>query len=75
MINLFVRSVLFRTVMQSVTIAGRWTPCRSRFLRMISSIFYPDCGDFRVLGKQMLGVRSGLIGYLPEERAVPQDSP
>jgi ABC-type uncharacterized transport system ATPase subunit len=42
---------------------------------MISSIFYPDCGDFRVLGKQMLGVRSGLIAYLPEERAVPQDSP
>jgi ABC-2 type transport system ATP-binding protein len=39
-------------------------------MRMISSIFYPDRGDVRVFGKQMLGARSELIGYLPEERGL-----
>ena len=39
-------------------------------MRMISSIFYPDRGDIRVFGKQMLGARSELIGYLPEERGL-----
>jgi ABC-2 type transport system ATP-binding protein len=39
-------------------------------LRMITSIFYPDRGDVRVFGKEMLGSRSELIGYLPEERGL-----
>jgi len=39
-------------------------------MRMISSIFYPDRGEVRVFGKQMLGARSELIGYLPEERGL-----
>jgi len=39
-------------------------------MRMISSIFYPDRGDVRVFGRQMLGARSELIGYLPEERGL-----
>src|ERR1700690_1788327 len=39
-------------------------------MRMISSIFYPDRGDVRVFGKKMLGARSELIGYLPEERGL-----
>ena len=39
-------------------------------MRMIASIFYPDRGDVRVFGKQMLGARSELIGYLPEERGL-----
>jgi len=39
-------------------------------MRMIASIFYPDRGDVLVFGKQMLGARSELIGYLPEERGL-----
>jgi ABC-2 type transport system ATP-binding protein len=39
-------------------------------MRMIASIFYPDRGDVHVFGKQMLGARSELIGYLPEERGL-----
>jgi len=39
-------------------------------MRMITSIFYPDRGEVRVFGKQMLGARSELIGYLPEERGL-----
>ena len=39
-------------------------------MRMIASIFYPDRGDVRVFGKQLLGARSELIGYLPEERGL-----
>jgi len=39
-------------------------------MRMISSIFYPDSGEVRVFGQQMLGARSELIGYLPEERGL-----
>ena len=39
-------------------------------MRMIASIFYPDRGDVRVFGRQMLGARSELIGYLPEERGL-----
>ncbi|HTQ53706.1 MAG TPA: ATP-binding cassette domain-containing protein [Bryobacteraceae bacterium] len=39
-------------------------------MRMIASIFYPDRGDVRVFGKQLLGARSDLIGYLPEERGL-----
>jgi hypothetical protein len=65
--------------MQPVTIGSRRfgvrfyrreRPRQITAMRMISSIFYPDCGDVRVLAKQMLGVRSGLIGYLPEERGL-----
>jgi len=39
-------------------------------MRMIASIFYPDRGEVRVFGRQMLGARSELIGYLPEERGL-----
>ena len=39
-------------------------------MRMIASIFYSDRGEIRVFGKQMLGARSELIGYLPEERGL-----
>jgi ABC-2 type transport system ATP-binding protein len=39
-------------------------------MRMIASIFYPDRGTIHVFGKQMLGARSELIGYLPEERGL-----
>ena len=39
-------------------------------MRMIASIFYPDRGDVRVFGNPMLGARSELIGYLPEERGL-----
>jgi len=39
-------------------------------MRMIAGIFYPDRGDVRVFGKQLLGARSELIGYLPEERGL-----
>ena len=39
-------------------------------MRLITSIFYPDCGDIRVFGKHLLGSRSELIGYLPEERGL-----
>jgi len=39
-------------------------------MRMIASIFYPDSGTISVFGKQMLGARSELIGYLPEERGL-----
>ncbi len=39
-------------------------------MRMITSIFYPDSGAVRVFGKAMLGARSELIGYLPEERGL-----
>jgi len=39
-------------------------------MRIISSIFYPDRGEVRVFGRQMLGARSEFIGYLPEERGL-----
>ena len=39
-------------------------------IRMIVNIFYPDRGTIHVLGKPMDGTRSGLIGYLPEERGL-----
>jgi len=39
-------------------------------MRMITSIFYPDRGTVRVFGNEMLGARSELIGYLPEERGL-----
>jgi ABC-2 type transport system ATP-binding protein len=39
-------------------------------MRMITSILYPDSGAIRVFGQEMLGARSGLIGYLPEERGL-----
>jgi ABC-2 type transport system ATP-binding protein len=43
---------------------------KSTTMRMIASLFYPDRGDVRVFGKQLLGARSELIGYLPEERGL-----
>src|ERR1700733_14851342 len=39
-------------------------------MRMIVNIFYPDRGTIRVLGREASEVRSGLIGYLPEERGL-----
>ena len=37
-------------------------------IRMIVNIFYPDRGTVGVFGAPMTGARTGLIGYLPEER-------
>ena len=39
-------------------------------IRMIVDIFYPDRGDIRVFGEPMTSERTGLIGYLPEERGL-----
>src|SRR5206468_2732413 len=39
-------------------------------IRMIVNIFYPDRGTVRVFGEPMSGDRTGLIGYLPEERGL-----
>ena len=37
---------------------------------MIANIFYPDRGKVRIFGQQLMGARSKLIGYLPEERGL-----
>jgi ABC-2 type transport system ATP-binding protein len=39
-------------------------------LRMIVGILHPDSGSISVFGKSMSTARSGLIGYLPEERGI-----
>src|SRR5215471_13896302 len=39
-------------------------------IRMIVNIFYPDRGTVAVFGEPMSGHRTGLIGYLPEERGL-----
>ena len=39
-------------------------------IRMIVNIFYPDRGEIRVFGEPMSPARTGLIGYLPEERGL-----
>jgi ABC-2 type transport system ATP-binding protein len=39
-------------------------------MRMIANILYPDSGTIRVFGQERSGTRSGLIGYLPEERGL-----
>jgi ABC-2 type transport system ATP-binding protein len=39
-------------------------------MRMITGIFHPDRGTIHVFGKEMSADRSGLIGYLPEERGL-----
>ena len=39
-------------------------------MRMIVNIFYPDSGEIRVFGEAMNPARTGLIGYLPEERGL-----
>ena len=39
-------------------------------MRMIVNIFYPDRGTIRVFGRPASEARSGLIGYLPEERGL-----
>lgn len=39
-------------------------------MRMIANIFYPDRGTVRVFGHPLMGARSELIGYLPEERGL-----
>ena len=44
-------------------------------MRMIVNIFCPDSGDIRVFGKPMTPDRTGLIGYLPEERGLYKSMP
>ena len=39
-------------------------------MRMIAGIFYPDCGDIRVLGQPVSGARNENVAYLPEERGL-----
>jgi len=39
-------------------------------MRMIVGIFHPDSGSVQVFGEEMTGIRTGLIGYLPEERGL-----
>ena len=39
-------------------------------MRMIVNIFHPDQGTIHVFNQQRSGPRSGLIGYLPEERGL-----
>jgi ABC-2 type transport system ATP-binding protein len=39
-------------------------------MRMIVGIFPQDSGSIEVFGKEMSGIRTGLIGYLPEERGL-----
>jgi ABC-2 type transport system ATP-binding protein len=39
-------------------------------MRMIVNIFYPDSGAICVFGEAMTPERTGLIGYLPEERGL-----
>jgi len=39
-------------------------------MRMIVGIFHPDAGSVEVFGRQTNGIRTGLIGYLPEERGL-----
>ncbi len=43
--------------------------------RMIVNIFYPDTGAIRVFGEAMTAERTGLIGYLPEERGLYKNMP
>src|SRR5580704_2033630 len=44
-------------------------------MRMIVNIFYPDSGAIRVFGDAMTPARTGLIGYLPEERGLYKSMP
>jgi ABC-2 type transport system ATP-binding protein len=44
-------------------------------MRMIVNIFYPDRGAVRVFGEPMKPSRTGLIGYLPEERGLYKSMP
>src|SRR5579862_6565857 len=44
-------------------------------MRMIVNIFYPDSGEIRVFGEPMTPARTGLIGYLPEERGLYKSMP
>jgi ABC-2 type transport system ATP-binding protein len=44
-------------------------------MRMIVNIFYPDSGAIRVFGEPMAAARTGLIGYLPEERGLYRNMP
>ncbi|MFC1628417.1 ABC transporter ATP-binding protein [Gemmatimonadota bacterium] len=39
-------------------------------LRMIMNIFYPDQGQIRVFGDQLVGSATDRIGYMPEERGL-----
>jgi ABC-2 type transport system ATP-binding protein len=44
-------------------------------MRMIVNIFYPDSGAIRVFGEPMTPERTGVIGYLPEERGLYKNMP
>ena len=39
-------------------------------IRMIMNILYPDNGNIKLLGKELIGSRMEKIGYLPEERGL-----
>src|SRR3982750_4347353 len=39
-------------------------------IRMIVNIYYPDSGEVLVFGEPMSPARTGLIGYLPEDRGL-----
>ena len=39
-------------------------------MRMIVGIFHPDSGSIQIFGEEVDGIRTGLIGYLPEERGL-----
>ena len=44
-------------------------------IRMIVNIYYPDSGEVKVFGEPMSPARTGLIGYLPEERGLYRKMP
>ncbi len=39
-------------------------------IRMIMNILYPDNGNIKVNGKELIGSQLGNVGYLPEERGL-----
>jgi ABC-2 type transport system ATP-binding protein len=39
-------------------------------MRMIVGIYHPDSGDVELYGEKSSAIRTGLIGYLPEERGL-----
>lgn len=39
-------------------------------IRMIMNILYPDNGNIKVNGKELIGSKMGDVGYLPEERGL-----
>ena len=39
-------------------------------IRMIMNILYPDSGNIRLFGRELIGSRLERVGYLPEERGL-----